>query len=299
MKIAVTGAGGFIGRHLVPTLREEHEVLALTRQTSSATDSAAGAVHTDYSLEQLRQLLPGCDALIHLAAQRPYAGENAQILENGLLDYRIFQAAEDCGVRHVVYISTRGVYGKQPTPWSEATPPAPGTLYAVAKLHSEETAAYFLRRGLCITTLRLAQIFGLGEYDGSAITTFLKSAYQGMPIHLTVTGVRREYLYVRDVVGAMQRVLAHPLSGIYNLGSGEITSLEDMALAIVSAFGQQGNILKQENPRDLGEYSLMDSTKFRESFSWTPRWSFAEAAKDIARTLEDKETARRYGLSIN
>lgn len=296
MKIAVTGANGFIGHHTISALKSIHELLALSRRPAEDMDPRVAYAVTDYSLESLRDLFAGRQAIIHLAAQRPHAGKDAVSLGNSLLDYRVLQAAEDCGVAHVVLISTRGVYGAQPAPWSEQTPPAPTSLYALAKLHSEQTAAYFGRRGLCVTTLRLAQVFGLGEYEASALTTFIRNAYHNKPITLSVTGVRREYVYVKDVVDAFETTLAQPKSGIYNLGSGEVIGLEEMAQAFLHAFGRRDGSLTAENPRDLGEYSLMDSEAFRRDFSWAPSWRFAAAAEDIRKMLSDKEVAKRYGL---
>jgi len=299
MKIAITGAAGFIGRHLTLALKGGHEVLALTRQAIHCTDPALSCIRTDYSLEELRQLLQGCSAVIHLSAQRTYAGENANLLENGQLDYRLLQAAEDCGVNHVVQASTRGVYGTAPVPWLETTPPEPNSLYALAKLHAEATAGFFVRRGLCISTLRIAQVFGLGEYQSNVVTTFIRNAYHGKPITLSVKGIRREYIYIRDLIRAIERVLLQPVSGIYNLGSGEVVSLEDMAQTIYHAFGRQDGIIKKKSRKDVNEYSLMDSSRFRECFSWSPEWSFASAANDIARMLEDKNTAKYYGISAS
>ena len=299
MKVVITGATGFIGRHLVTELKGIHEVLALTRQTILDSNLGVNCVRTDFSREELCQSLRGCHAVIHLAAQRSYHGADSSIIENGLLDFRLFQAAEECGVNHIVYASTRGIYGAQLPPWSEVTPPAPNSLYSLAKLHSEATAAFFVQRVLRITTLRLAQVFGLGEYEGSAITTFLRNAYQGNPIALTVTGIRREYLYVKDLARAIEKTLADPTSGTYNLGSGEVVSLEEVAHGILCAFGRQKGILTPENRKDMGEYSLMDSTRFRERFSWKPDHTFTEAADDVARMLQNKEIAKNYGLSVS
>jgi len=287
MRVVITGSNGFIGRNLTAALSTKYDVLALSRHSTYDKCTGVTPVYTDYSLANLREILAGADAVIHLAAKRSISGNTHNLIDNIQLDYRLFQAAEDCSVKHVLFASTRGVYGSQPAPWSEVTPPAPLNLYALAKLHSEETAAFFVRRGLRITTLRIAQVFGLGEYSGSAVATFLRNAYEGKPILLTATGISREYLYVSDLASAIEKVLKQPISGIYNLGSGEVMNLEDMARAVQRAFGRQSDILITD-PKKMEEYTLMDSTSFRQCFSWKPEFSFATAAKDIARMLDKK-----------
>jgi UDP-glucose 4-epimerase len=298
MRVAITGATGFVGRHLVLGLKDDHDILALARNQLHFSESNTPVTYTNYSAEELKELFCGCSAVIHLAAQRPYSAIGNSLLANILLDFRVFHAAEHCSVPHVIYASSRSVYGSQPTPWVEATPPAPTSLYGLAKQQSESTADFFARRGLRITTLRLAQIFGLGEYGNSAITTFIRNAYQGKSITLTATGIFREHLYIRDLVRAFGIVLRNPTSGTYNLGSGELVSLEDMVRTVFRAFGRQGGILKLDKPENIAEHSLMNSDLFRSSFSWHPLWSFSAAADEIANILKDKEAAIHYGFSL-
>lgn len=300
MKVVITGATGFVGKHLTLELSKHHDVVPLSRHLHACSKLPTCSVFfTDYSYGSLSEILKGSDAVIHLAAKRADYPDNPSLLKNSELDYRVFRAAEECKVKHVVYASTRGVYGTLPAPWHESTTPAPENLYALAKLHGEQMAAYFIRRGLYITTLRFAQVFGLGEYQSSAVTTFIRNAYLGQPISITAKGITREYIYVADLVRAINHVLAKPLSGIFNLGSGECVSLEDMARFTLSAFCNADNLIVAPNPKVFAEYSLMDSSRFRESFTWRPEFSLAAAAKDIAQRLKNEEAARYYGLSVN
>lgn len=299
MKLAVTGANGFLGHHLVDGLRKTHEIHALQRTVPAGPAPSGVTRHaTDYSHDALARAFDGCDVVLHLAAQRAYRGQEAAVLANSTLDYTVFAAARDSGVGHVIFVSSRGVYGAEPAPWLEITPTAPTTLYAVVKRQSELTAEFFVRKGLGITTVRLAQAFGLGEYADSAITTFLRQAYRGAPIELRAQGLQREHIYIKDIVSAFAAILAAPQSGIYNVGSGETVALEDMAKAILAAFGRSDDLLRMIAPLTrLTEVSLMDSSRFRADFGWAPAFTFASAARDIAAALADTQVARRYGFS--
>lgn len=276
------------GRNLVSSLKLMHSVSALTRAPNYERDKEVNWLSTDYSSDNLLRLFRGNEALIHLAGQRPYGGNDSNCIENILLDYRVFEAAKKAGLRQLVFASTRGVYGNQPAPWIETTTPNPCSTYALAKLQSEATAHHFSQEGISITTLRLAQVFGRGEYDGSMISTFLRNAFLNRPLVVSAKNVKREYIYVEDVSLAITKVLDNPVAGIFNLGSGEALSIQEIACLILSAFGRNDAPEISKNVQDIFEYSLMSSEKFRSFFSWRPKYSFAEAAVKVAEEVRTK-----------
>ncbi|WP_082033749.1 MULTISPECIES: NAD(P)-dependent oxidoreductase [Pseudomonas] len=297
MKLAITGANGFVGKHLVELLGPRYEVFALSRTVPDERLSGVTYIATDYSVASLLRHLAGMDGLVHLAATRPKGAIDSDVLGNVSLDYRVLLCAEQCALQRVVLASTRGVYGRLPVPWSEVQAPAPESPYALAKRHSELTADYFMQRGLNVVTLRLAQVFGLGEYASSAIATFIRKAYRDEPVTLTVTGILREYLYIRDIATAIEATLLRSGNGVFNLGSGECSSLEQIARTIFRAFGREHRISEAQSMKSVPEHSLMDSSCFRREFDWAPAWTLRAAAEDIAMTLHDKREAAKYGLS--
>ena len=288
MKVIVTGANGFIGRHLVSSLKRTHSVSALIRNKIYDHDKEVNWLSTDYSSDSLLRLLRGNDALIHLAAERSYGGITSICIENVSRDYRVFEAAKKAGVTHIIFASTRGVYGNQPAPWTEATPPAPCSVYALSKLQSEATADYFSREEISITTLRFAQVFGSGEFGSSVISTFLRNAFLGHPLVVSVKGIKREYIYVDDISSAIAKVLDSPVNGIFNLGSGEALHIEEIASNILYAFGRHEMPEFTKEIRETYEFSLMNSEKFMRHFNWQPTYTFAQAAIKTAKEIRIK-----------
>ena len=133
-----------------------------------------------------------------------------------------------------------------------------------------------------IKILRIAQIFGEGEYENSAISTFFRRASRGEPITITVQGIEREYLYINDLCHALDLALGHSEEkGIYNVGSGELHTLEELARIIASAFGHKNLVHVRSDCVAKKEKSLMDSSRFRERFGWKPHYSLQQAADEI------------------
>jgi len=286
MKVAVTGASGFLGSHFLEMYKNKFEIIALSRK-SIKNQKDVEFRQTDYSKESLRKVLSDCEAILHLGANRPYGLMQNDFMENIRVDKNIFEAALEIGIKNIVFTSSRSVYGNQQAPWKETQKPMPTAPYALAKYQSEITAEYFNQKGMNIKVLRIAQVFGLGEYESSAISTFIRNSHQGIPIVLTVTGILREYIYIKDLMNAFSTALTNENhKGIYNVGSGELIKLEDIAKTIVSVFQREKLVQIAENPKFIEENSIMDSSLFYKTFKWKPSYTFASATKDIWLNLQ-------------
>lgn len=305
MKIAVTGGMGFVGSWFLRLLPTDIEAIVLTRSTDKKFFNANGrsfeVFSTDYSSRDLTRFLTNCDAVLHLAASRIAHAGSEVFISNILLDKKIFKFCSNSGIKNVVFCSTRGVYGANPnTPWKESMKPTPNTAYSIAKCQSEIEAENFnFTSGMSIKILRIAQVFGLGEYKSTMITTFLNRAYHKKPIEIFVSGkCLREYIYVKDLAQAILVALQESKKkGIYNLGSSEIQSIQKIANIINVKFQNPAPILKSPNVHLINETSIMDNSKFYKNFNWHPNWSFENAVTDIAHDLKNPKIADAYGFT--
>lgn len=285
MKVAVTGATGFLGSHFLEMYKNKFEIIALSRK-SRKNQKHVEFRQTDYSKESLHEVLSDCKAILHLGANRLYDTTQNDFMENIRVDRNIFETALEIGIKNIVFTSSRGVYGNQHAPWRETQNPMPENSYALAKYLSEITVEYFNQKGMNIKVLRIAQVFGLGEYESSAISTFIRNSHQGIPINLTVTGISREYIYIKDLMNAFSIALANENhKGIYNVGSGESMKLEDIAKTIASVFQRENLVRIAENPKVINEYSIMDSSLFSKVFKWKPSYTFESATNDILQKI--------------
>jgi nucleoside-diphosphate-sugar epimerase len=167
MRIAVTGATGFIGHHTVAhLLATGHDVAALGRRPSLH----AAARFTPFDLDGPPPDLSGQDVLVHAALShipgRYRGGEgdapDAFLRRNLAGTLRLFEAARDHGVPRILFLSSRAVYGDYPpgTPLHEVLAPRPDTLYGEVKLRAEEALARLAAPGLTVASLRATGVYG-------------------------------------------------------------------------------------------------------------------------------------------
>lgn len=280
MKVLITGITGFLGRYVAKCLSSSHEIIGVSRQDSFEENSFK-VFATDYSVESLKQIARGCDAIVHLAASRLNNSDLHQLQNNVNLDFNIFNAAFELGIKNIVFMSTRGVYGSIPGPWFESGPVSPDNFYSLAKRQSECIAEFYITRGLNVKILRAAQVLGVGEYEGSAVSRFIKSAVSNQEITVSVEGIEREYIYVKDLSLAVLSALeTDSKSGIYNVGGGETVTLTHLARVISTTFSGADRVIENYNKK-VFEYSLMDSNLFIQNFNWKPVFTFESAVRDM------------------
>ena len=171
MKVLVTGAGGFLGQHVVRCLRTRgHTVRALVRRPATAFASAGGGVEmavADLRNAPLPALLDGIDAVVHVAATM--AGDDFAIFAGTMAGTeRLFDALAQSPVRRLVLVSSFSVYdwtrvGRQLNEGSPLlTHPWTGGGYAAAKIWQERLARRLTATtGITLTILRPGFIWSM------------------------------------------------------------------------------------------------------------------------------------------
>lgn len=241
MKVWVLGAGGFIGRHLVESLRGVHDVTAFVRPSAAAI---RGAVRVDLASARAPAILRLTaknrgrpDVVFHLASRQPgphapadYVSGNVGALAGALGFLR------DVPPRRFVFTSTLSVYGRPDrNPVRENAVTRPVHAYAASKLAAEGLLGWL--SGRCqVTILRLPSVFGLGQAD-SFVDGLAKTALRHAPITLFGRGrLLRDALHVRDVVRGLGACLHRPAvrgTVVINLGSGRAATNRDYARGLV------------------------------------------------------------------
>jgi nucleoside-diphosphate-sugar epimerase len=286
VRIAVTGAAGFIGSHVVKRLREAgDEPLALVRKGSSAPPVAGQPVHAldlgDGDALRLWLDAHRPDAVVHLAwYARPQdylvSPENATSLA---MTADFARAVFASGCRKLVGIGTCLEYAASDRPVVETDPVAPVSPYARAKheafLRAGELAA---RAGAELAWARVFHLFGPGEDPSRLVPTVAASLARGEPIDVTAGEQVRDYLHVADVAAGIARLAGPGAAGVYNLCSGTARPLRELLLAVGHLRGRADLIRFGARPYAPDEVMHLAGRSDRlRGLGWSPRFRTLEA----------------------
>lgn len=280
MKVLVTGGAGFIASHVVDAyVARGHEVTIVDDLSSGRLENVnakAELVEADLrdpaTVEMLRGR--GFDLVNHHAAQidvRVSVADPAADAElNIVAALRLFQAMIDEGVKKIIFASSGGAaYGEpQYTPQDERHPVLPLSPYGCAKLAIDQYLHFFRHvYGIRATSLRYGNVFGPRQRkDGEAgvVAIFAGALLDGQPARIHGTGEQtRDYVFVEDVVRANMAASELDTDGVYNVGTGVETNVNELYDAIRLLLGRDAKA--QHGPAKAGEQirSVLDGSKLR------------------------------------
>jgi nucleoside-diphosphate-sugar epimerase len=236
MHVAVTGAGGFIGRHAVRALvRHGAEVTAMVRTPVDQALLPVRQVPIDLAAagSDVHARLGRPDALLHLAwAGLPNYRSRTHLDQELPRQQRFLDACLDGGLSRLVVSGTCLEYGMQSGELSESRPALPDTHYGEAKhrLHSH-LAARRSERPFGLTWLRLFYLHGEGQAPTSLRSQLRDAVSRGAEsFDMSAGDQRRDYLPVEVAADMIARLtLAHDDAGVVNICSGRPATVESMA----------------------------------------------------------------------
>lgn len=298
MKILITGGSGFIGSHIAEHFQSSaQEIRVLDNYRTGyaknleglRADVIRGSI-TDRSL--VRDVVQGVDYIFHMAAlvsvpeSMSKPSECVDINVHGLLN--VLEEASAAGVKKIVFASSAAVYGDNPSvPKIETMVPEPRSPYAITKLDGEYYLELYRREGkIESASIRFFNVFGprqdpRGAY-AAAVPIFMEKALRHEDITIFGDGgATRDFIYVKDIVGALAFAAQHDIHGTYNAGYGGQITINDLANQIISAAGSRSKIMHlAERPGDV-RHSRASAEKLLAA-GWEPRYSLEEG---LATTL--------------
>jgi UDP-glucose 4-epimerase len=296
MKILVTGGAGFIGSHLVERLIQEgHEVAVVDNLSSGKRrdlNREARFYKIDIQSSRLEQVFrkERPSMVMHHAAQISVRRSvedpafDAQVNILGTLN--LLQQAVHHGTRKIIFASSGGaIYGEQEVfPAPETHPTRPLSPYGIGKLTGEYYLAYFQHlSGIQFVSLRYSNVYGPRqdpEGEAGVVAIFCQKMLSGDQPIINGNGRQtRDFVYVEDVVEANLVAMGKEVQGIYNVGTAQETSVNDLfrILADLTASGHK----ELHGPAKKGEQarSVVDPGKIRQEWGWDPKVSLQEGLR--------------------
>lgn len=313
-KVLITGAGGFVGTHLIKALKEHKncEIFASVYRSTSDINSLLDSDHifagdlTDmaFAKDLIVKTMP--DVIYHLAALSVVHNSHEKALDvitgNTAISYNLLEAVKlHAPSSRVIAVCSANVYGAvQDTtkPLNEQTPLRPLNPYAISKVMQEMLALeYYLSFGMDIVILRPFNHTGPGQTTDFVIPKLaeqfvkIEQKLENPIIEVGNLDSVRDFTDVRDMVQGYLLASEYCLSGeIYNLGRGHGYTIRE----ILAIFEKLSNIkveikINEEFVRTSDVPVLVaDSSKFTALTGWKPEHSLEETISDILESYRHK-----------
>lgn len=231
MKVLVTGATGFVGRHLVAALLNRgHELVLTARRPDGPGDPGVTFVPYDLlsSTSSFPEPMLRVDVVMHLAwPGLPNYGELFHIEQNLPASYRLLKRLAEGGIRRILVTGTCFEYGMCDGVLSEDRVPQPANPYAIAKdMLRRQLELLAARAGFVLQWVRLFYMYGPGQNPKSLLAQLDAAITRGdTAFDMSMGEQLRDYLPVEEVAYKLALLAENDVAGIFNCCSGEPISV--------------------------------------------------------------------------
>lgn len=294
-KILITGGAGFVGTNLISLLSQSNtwDISVLDNERLGKREHVAefgvNFVHGNIlDRDLVMRMAEGADTIVHFAADTRVMDSIEDPIfnfdNNVVGSFNVLLAAREAGVRRIVNASTGGaILGEAPAPVHENMVANPLSPYGASKLAVEGyMSAFSGAYGLACASLRFSNLYGPRSYHkGSVVAHFYKQILAGNELVVYGDGGQvRDYLYIMDLVEGIRQTIESSESGVFQLGKGEPTTINELLDVIREVVGNTHSVnVRYEDFRD-GEIhtTWCDISKARKQLNFNPSTPLREGA---------------------
>ena len=317
MNILITGANGFIGRHLVDRLLSKgHNIRGTARNTGSRKpgEDIKSIEWASLNLERpdndYGEILRDIDVVVHLAARvhNPKEEDRADIYNiiNTEGTRSLMLNAENFGVKRFIFISSIKVVGEgvvcpdgsEPVKYSEVTEPDPRGVYEKSKYAAEKIIQQrWNDSSMDYIIIRPPLVYG--PWVKGNFLSLMNAVYNRYPLPLAGIKNKRSLVYVKNLCGGIESSIEHPdaAQNIFHICDSTL-SIVDLVKRIAASLGKQNVVFpfpvallryaasmlnRKEMIDRLTESLPMDDSKIRRMLSWTPEYTLDEGMETTAK----------------
>lgn len=304
-RVLVTGAGGFIGSHLIEYLvTQGAKVRAFLRYTSSNSygqlDDLSETVKENLEIykgevrefDSVKGAMKNMDIVFNLAALVgiPYSYQHPfEVFETNTLGIlNILSIARDMKLERIVHTSTSEVYGSALyVPIDEKHPLQPQSPYSASKIAADAIAmSFYYSFGMPVSVIRPFNTYGPRQSARAIIPTIILQLIKENEISLGSLEPKRDFTFVKDTVYGFIKIAESPnsIGEVINIGSSSEISVRDLAEKIAHILGKElrVNIDKTRIRPQQSEVKrlLASNKKAEELVGWKPGYTLDEGLKE-------------------
>ena len=296
MRALVTGASGFLGRHLCRALTAREDfVVALVRDAMGVAPLYNCCVTVWGGFDQVERTIAEyeIDTVFHLAAQTQVSTAVADPVgtfeANVRGTYQVLDACRRQKVKRVIVASSDKAYGTGPSPYVETQPLSSHGIYATSKLCSELIAqAYSREYDMSIAVTRCGNLYGSGHLNWSTLIpgTIRSVLRNERPRLRSNGGPKRDYLYIADAVDGYLKLADSPHRGAFNFGTGRGSSVQGVVSLITHLMGSSLEPIISAEAEGIGiggveiEEQVLNCDKARDALGWVPVHTLEEGLRE-------------------
>jgi nucleoside-diphosphate-sugar epimerase len=299
VKVLITGANGFIGRHLIRTLLDAGHELVATRKSDTEVPADWPEAVQVFPLdlcdaESVARVVDSRpEAIIHLAA---IAFSRDAYLDPGLAwnvnaggTARVLAAVRDLREKTgadplVILASSSEVYGHgRSKPRLESEAPNPLNIYGATKLGAEIAASQSREEwGLRVITVRPFPATGPGYQENRILSKWIRALRAGEKVVEGDPTVVRDYMDVRDAARGYLAILLHGRVGeTYNLARGAAVTFGELFAMLASMLQSDARLEAPEHPRRDAHHLVGDISKIHKHTGWQPVFELERTLSDL------------------